>query len=102
MKYCHKCGKELVDEAVVCPACGCAQGAPQMVAQDSSSLGYACLGFCFPIIGLILFLVWKDSTPLRAKSAGKGALISVIISVVAYIIYFLFIAVMLGSTYSMY
>ena len=23
MKYCTKCGKELVDEAVVCPNCGC-------------------------------------------------------------------------------
>ncbi len=24
MKYCSHCGKELVDEAVVCPNCGCA------------------------------------------------------------------------------
>ncbi len=26
MKYCEKCGKELIDEAVVCPECGCASG----------------------------------------------------------------------------
>lgn len=24
MKYCSKCGKELLDEAVICPSCGCA------------------------------------------------------------------------------
>ena len=24
MKYCTKCGNELVDEAVICPKCGCA------------------------------------------------------------------------------
>ena len=24
MKYCQKCGKELLDEAVICPNCGCA------------------------------------------------------------------------------
>ena len=24
MKYCAKCGNELLDEAVVCPKCGCA------------------------------------------------------------------------------
>lgn len=24
MKFCSKCGKELFDEAVVCPKCGCA------------------------------------------------------------------------------
>ena len=23
MKYCQKCGKEIMDEAVVCPSCGC-------------------------------------------------------------------------------
>ncbi len=26
MKFCAKCGKELMDEAVVCPHCGCAVG----------------------------------------------------------------------------
>ena len=24
MKFCSKCGKEIMDEAVVCPGCGCA------------------------------------------------------------------------------
>ena len=24
MKFCQKCGKEIMDEAVVCPGCGCA------------------------------------------------------------------------------
>lgn len=24
MKFCEKCGKELLDEAVICPGCGCA------------------------------------------------------------------------------
>ena len=23
MKYCEKCGKELFDEAIICPGCGC-------------------------------------------------------------------------------
>ena len=26
MKYCSQCGAQLVDEAVVCPKCGCAVG----------------------------------------------------------------------------
>ncbi|HIT13098.1 MAG TPA: hypothetical protein IAB54_02975 [Candidatus Scatomonas merdigallinarum] len=37
------------------------------------------LDFFFPIVGLILYLVWKDQTPLKAHSAGKGALIGVIV-----------------------
>ena len=24
MKFCEKCGKEIMDEAVICPSCGCA------------------------------------------------------------------------------
>ncbi len=24
MKFCAKCGKEIMDEAVICPGCGCA------------------------------------------------------------------------------
>lgn len=28
MKYCVHCGRELLDEAVICPGCGCAAGGP--------------------------------------------------------------------------
>ena len=44
------------------------------------------LGFCIPVVGLILFLIWKDQKPKTAKAAGIGALVSVIIYVVAYIL----------------
>lgn len=93
MKYCRFCGAQLMDEAVMCPNCGCAQGA---IKTDSSSFGYGLLGFCIPIVGLILYLVWKNDTPLKAKSAGKGALISVICSFVIYLIYFVFLAALLS------
>lgn len=29
MKYCTHCGSEIVDEAVVCPNCGCSVENPQ-------------------------------------------------------------------------
>ena len=96
MKYCSKCGKELMDEAVVCPGCGCAQE-NRAIQNDASSFGWAVLGFFFPIVGLILYLVWKDSTPLKAKSAGKGALVSVIVSVVLWIIYAVIIGALVSS-----
>ena len=44
------------------------------------------LGFCIPVVGLILYLVWKDTKPRTSKAAGKGALISVIIGVVWYLL----------------
>lgn len=84
--YCKKCGKEINDNAVICPSCGCATDKYEQKnfknESDSSSAGWAVLGFLFPLIGLILYLVWKDELPLRAKSVGKGALVSVIVNVV--------------------
>lgn len=92
--YCKNCGQEIDDKAVICPKCG-VQVAECKTSTDSSSFGYALLGFFIPIVGLILFLIWKDEYPLRAKSAGKGALISVIVSVVLGIIYGVIIGVAL-------
>ena len=97
MKYCQKCGKELMDEAVICPNCGCPQNSPSTQSNDSGSFGWGLLGFCIPLAGLILFLVWKDSSPLKAKSAGMGALISVILGVVFYIIYAIIIGVSIAN-----
>lgn len=92
--FCASCGKELSASEEFCSDCGKqrtipAQGAqptyqqpvyPQMgYVQDAPSGGMTALGFFFPIVGLILYLVWKDQTPLKAHSAGKGALIGVIV-----------------------
>lgn len=37
MKYCTKCGKELIDEAVVCTNCGCAVE-PIRINKDTNAL----------------------------------------------------------------
>ena len=63
---------------------------------DTGSFGWAVLGFFFPIVGLILFLVWKSEKPVSAKQAGMGALASVISTVVLWILLIVF-AAMSGS-----
>lgn len=63
---------------------------------DTGSFGWAVLGFFFPIVGLILFLVWKSEKPVSAKQAGMGALVSVISTVVLWILLIVF-AVIAGS-----
>ena len=45
------------------------------------------LGFFIPLAGLILYLVWRTEYPLRAKSVGKGALVSVILYAVLVVLY---------------
>ena len=86
----------MVDEAVVCPNCGC--GATSTATElDAPNAGYAVLGFFIPIVGLILYLVSKDKTPLKAKSAGKGALIGFCTSIALGVIYGIIIGATLGG-----
>ena len=54
----------------------------QQPVNDSGSIGWGILGFIIPIVGLVLFLVWKNTKPKCAKVAGIGALISVCINIV--------------------
>ena len=85
MAFCKNCGAQIDDQAVVCTSCGVAQNtAPAVV--DKGGFGWGALGCCLPIVGLILFLVWKDTKPKTAKAAGIGALVSVIIAVVYYVV----------------
>lgn len=38
MKYCTHCGKELLDEAVFCPSCGCAVGGQNMPNENNQTV----------------------------------------------------------------
>lgn len=83
--YCKNCAKEIDDKAVICPHCGVPQTSlPQVV--DNGGFLWWLLGCCIPVVGLILFLVWKDTRPKTAKSAGIGALISFAIGILLYVL----------------
>ena len=99
MKFCSKCGKELRDEAVICIHCGCSVETPKSKAapDDAPSTGFALAGFFIPLLGLILYLVYHDDAPLKARSAGKGALIGFITGIVAGIIFGIIYGVLIFS-----
>ena len=58
----------------------------QQQSNDSGSFGWAVLGFFIPLVGLILWLVWKDTKPKSAKMAGIGALVGVGISLLWWLV----------------
>ncbi len=89
MAFCKNCGQEIDNNATICVHCGVAQNT-QSAAPDNGGFGWGLLGCCIPVVGLILFLVWKDSKPKSAKAAGIGALVSVIFLVIYYIAIFAF------------
>ena len=75
MAYCRNCGAPISDKAVICPRCGVAQPGSGESLNDSGSLGWGVLSFFLPIVGLILFLVWRQEKPKSARVSGIGALI---------------------------
>lgn len=80
MSYCPMCGNEM--HTNVCSKCGYVQN----VVVDNGGFGWGLLGFCVPVAGLILFLVWNAEKPKTAKAAGLGALISVVGGILIYIV----------------
>lgn len=109
--YCKNCGAEIVEGASFCFNCGSpvefdvvnkSEEEPDVVynleeePKDSLNTIFTLLGFLMPLIGLILFIVYENKNPQRAKSAGKGALIGFITGVVLAILIPLIIFVISG------
>lgn len=65
-------------------------------AKEGGAVGWGILGFFIPIVGFILWLVWKDEHPARSRSAGIGCLVSVCLGVVGVILYVVLVFVILG------
>ncbi len=86
MAFCKNCGTELDDKVAVCPKCGTQQNNNGTVTEDKGGFLWGLLGCCIPIVGLVLFLVWKDNKPKTSKAAGIGALVGVILAVLYYVV----------------
>ncbi len=92
MAICNSCKKEISNDVIICPYCGVPYNsttAPIRGTVDKTP--YGLVGCCVPLIGLVLFLTWKDTKPEEAKAAGLGALISTIISTVLIFLVVVFI-----------
>ncbi len=91
MNYCTNCGKEMDPAADVCLNCGKSRFSLRSTSSqpDTGGFGWGLLGFCIPVAGLILYLVWLNERPMTAKAVGTGALTSVILIMLFY--FFLFI-----------
>lgn len=109
--YCKHCGSNIPDGTVFCTECGTNQSAgnpapntvggmpqnhaynptpyqpqPVKTEEDKKSIGLNILSWFVPLAGFIYWGVKKKDVPIKAKSAGKTALISFIVNIVICII----------------
>ena len=95
MKYCSRCGKELLDDAIFCTNCGCAVDPSIRFVrneEDKVSVWFCVLAFLIPIFGLIYWAIKREETPKKANAVGITALISWVASIIMSVITSFFVA----------
>ena len=100
--YCSACKKYVPDGSQECPYCKSKRFTPyapyqQNKSNDESSAGFAILSFLIPIIGIVLYFVWKNDYPKKASSCIKGAVISIVLSVITILLTTCGTCALLGS-----
>lgn len=86
MKFCAKCGKELLDEAVVCPGCGneidttsvCAQKGAKKVLLPKINKLWLILGASILVLGIIAAVLFMPRN-LKMDSFKKTNVVTAII-----------------------
>lgn len=82
--FCAKCGSEINDKAAVCIHCGVR--VPRDAGDGHIGIMWI-ISFLFPLIGLIAYLVWVDSSHAKAKSAGSATLWGIAANIIVWIIF---------------
>ena len=83
MKFCQHCGKEILDEAIVCVGCGCsiqpANTIKPVEIDETVSIGLVVLAVLIPLFGIIYWPVKNKTRPKCAKACGIAGIISWIV-----------------------
>jgi hypothetical protein len=56
------------------------------MSNQAGAGGIKFLCFLLPILGLILYLVWKDEKPVAASECGKFAIYGVVVGIIFSVI----------------
>ncbi len=96
--FCSKCGKSIPDDVIFCPECGNTTNQQSMgntqntynngqpIVNDDPNTLANIASCCFPIVGLVLYLVWKDTKPKSSSAVCKWAIGGVVAFVLIYVI----------------
>ena len=75
MKNCSNCGKEILDDAVICPICGAMQEITEIKPQkDKMNIFWFLISFFWWWVGIILYFAFRKSNPQKAKVCISGTI----------------------------
>ena len=106
MKYCSNCGKEILDNTVICPHCGCATKELSVENPPKKFNVFALIGFILsffiPVAGLVLSIIGLKKVPEYDQS-GKGfsiagitiSAVQILAAIMSLIIYSIYLIIYL-------
>lgn len=82
MRFCQRCGKEIMEEAIICPNCGCGTGVKNSFtnSEDEINVGLCIVSALIPLFGFIYWGIKSKETPRKAKACGITAIVAFSIS----------------------
>jgi len=81
--FCAKCGAEMGEGVEFCPKCGTRAGT---AAGDDAVGPLGIVLFCLPLIGAIMYFVWKEDKPKKAQTACYLALGGTVLGIMLQVI----------------
>lgn len=80
--YCGDCGKKLNSNSKFCPYCGSRVASENVTVvnsnEDSVNVLLVIASFLVPILGVVLFVIYKDKKTKTSKAYGIAALVGFI------------------------
>ena len=97
--YCKNCGKEISDNAYICPNCGAKAGGMQQADKKTNTLSIVgfILAFLLPIAGLICSIIARKQIQERDEGGAGLALAGLIISIVELVILLIYIIIVIAA-----
>ena len=78
--YCPHCGEQISEHAEICPKCGVRVKGTSSSGEDKPNIAVNLASLCcIPLLGIIMFFVWKNDKPIAAKSALIWSIVSMVI-----------------------
>ncbi|MGE4271675.1 MAG: zinc ribbon domain-containing protein [Desulfitobacterium sp.] len=85
-KHCQACGATTKSEQEFCKECGVRLIKHGPTVKDDTPKVAKAFSFCMPIVGIILFFVWRTKKPESAKSVCNWTILGVAGGMVLYTI----------------
>lgn len=94
--FCENCGFQVGYQSQ-CPYCGYQHRSSNEPNKKKRDWLWGLLAVCYPLFGLIIYLVWRNERPNAARSGMIGMIIGVIMYVMIYILYILLLTGLFGQ-----